>query len=333
MAGYAGLALFAAGYVVALSLTRVGSRRYWCIAIAMALLTAGEAVIAHEDALVMCVFLAVLLMAGLVLDGRNAEAAAGVAVLTTVSAFVPALVPSWDTGPDWDMLVVLPLVSLAMWGFFHIVRSHRELTRGPRRAGPARSPRERLRFARDLHDLLGHSLSLIALKSELAGRLAERDPARARRRWPTSSPRRSALAEVRDAAPATARSASRRRWPRRGRPCGRRHHAAPPPRGGRARRGRRGPRLGRARGHDQRAAAQRRPGVTVELDGRRARHADGVRRRAGRRRDSGRGGNGLTERVAALGGRLEAGTGGPGIRLAARGCGRTAATAEPVACR
>ena len=33
-----------------------------------------------------------------------------------------------------------------------------------------------MRFARDLHDLLGHSLSLIALKSELAGRLAERRP-------------------------------------------------------------------------------------------------------------------------------------------------------------
>src|SRR3989440_9246795 len=30
---------------------------------------------------------------------------------------------------------------------------------------------ERLRFARDLHDLIGHSLSVIALKSELAGRL------------------------------------------------------------------------------------------------------------------------------------------------------------------
>jgi two-component system sensor histidine kinase DesK len=38
---------------------------------------------------------------------------------------------------------------------------------------------ERLRFARDLHDLLGHSLSVIALKSELAGRLLEREPAAA----------------------------------------------------------------------------------------------------------------------------------------------------------
>ncbi len=38
---------------------------------------------------------------------------------------------------------------------------------------------ERLRFARDLHDLLGHSLSMIALKSELAGRLVMDTPARA----------------------------------------------------------------------------------------------------------------------------------------------------------
>lgn len=35
---------------------------------------------------------------------------------------------------------------------------------------------ERLRIARDLHDLLGHTLSLIVLKSEVAVRLAGRDP-------------------------------------------------------------------------------------------------------------------------------------------------------------
>ncbi|RKS74539.1 two-component system sensor histidine kinase DesK [Actinomadura pelletieri DSM 43383] len=38
---------------------------------------------------------------------------------------------------------------------------------------------ERLRFSRDLHDLLGHSLSLIAVKSELAMRTARTDPDRA----------------------------------------------------------------------------------------------------------------------------------------------------------
>lgn len=40
---------------------------------------------------------------------------------------------------------------------------------------------ERERIGRDLHDLLGHTLSLITLKSELAGRLLDRDPGAARR--------------------------------------------------------------------------------------------------------------------------------------------------------
>lgn len=39
---------------------------------------------------------------------------------------------------------------------------------------------ERERIARDLHDLLGHTLSVIILKSELASKLADRDPLRAR---------------------------------------------------------------------------------------------------------------------------------------------------------
>lgn len=38
---------------------------------------------------------------------------------------------------------------------------------------------ERERIARDLHDVLGHTLSLIVLKSELAAKLAEKDPIRA----------------------------------------------------------------------------------------------------------------------------------------------------------
>lgn len=40
---------------------------------------------------------------------------------------------------------------------------------------------ERERIGRDLHDLLGHTLSMVALKSELAGKLLERDPLAARR--------------------------------------------------------------------------------------------------------------------------------------------------------
>jgi two-component system, NarL family, sensor histidine kinase DesK len=59
---------------------------------------------------------------------------------------------------------------------------------------------ERLRFARDLHDLLGHSLSVIALKSELAGRLVKRSPGLAEHEVADiEKVARDALREVREA--------------------------------------------------------------------------------------------------------------------------------------
>jgi len=59
---------------------------------------------------------------------------------------------------------------------------------------------ERERIARDLHDLLGHRLSMIVLKSELAGKLIDRDPDRARAEInAVEDSARAALAEVREA--------------------------------------------------------------------------------------------------------------------------------------
>jgi two-component system, NarL family, sensor histidine kinase DesK len=59
---------------------------------------------------------------------------------------------------------------------------------------------ERLRIARDLHDLLGHTLSLIVLKSEVATRLADRDPARSRAEVEDiEAVARQSLADVREA--------------------------------------------------------------------------------------------------------------------------------------
>lgn len=59
---------------------------------------------------------------------------------------------------------------------------------------------ERLRFARDMHDLLGHSLSALAVKAELAAKLAERDPGRAGREMAqVQALAREALQQVRGA--------------------------------------------------------------------------------------------------------------------------------------
>ena len=59
---------------------------------------------------------------------------------------------------------------------------------------------ERERIARDLHDVLGHTLSLITLKSELAGKLIDRDPTQAKTEIrDVEQTARQALAEVRQA--------------------------------------------------------------------------------------------------------------------------------------
>jgi two-component system sensor histidine kinase DesK len=101
-------------------------------------------------------------------------------------------------------LLFLPFICLltafAIQGTAHLVALNRELQEAREELARSAVAEERMRFARDLHDLLGHSLSLIALKSELARRLAEVDPARAGAEMAdVEEAARRALAEVRDA--------------------------------------------------------------------------------------------------------------------------------------
>ena len=57
-----------------------------------------------------------------------------------------------------------------------LIQANRQLSQAREQIARLAVGEERLRFARDLHDLLGHSLSVIALKSELAGRLIKATP-------------------------------------------------------------------------------------------------------------------------------------------------------------
>jgi two-component system sensor histidine kinase DesK len=97
---------------------------------------------------------------------------------------------------------VLTIVSIGvvMTAFGTIARANRELHATREKLARLAVSEERLRIARDLHDLLGHSLSVIALKSELARKLVEREPTRAAAELDDiQSVSRSALAEVREA--------------------------------------------------------------------------------------------------------------------------------------
>ena len=127
--------------------------------------------------------------------------AAGAVTASTAAAIGAGLAV---TGSDDSTVAAYTLTVLAvgtvMIALGAAVRANRELLAAREELARRAVSEERLRIARDLHDLLGHTLSLIALKSQLAAKLVEGDPRRARAELEdVQSITREALAEVREA--------------------------------------------------------------------------------------------------------------------------------------
>ncbi len=82
-----------------------------------------------------------------------------------------------DLGDSLAMLLPVLLIGLAMIGFRLQISLMRELRQARGTVAKLAANEERLRLARDMHDLTGQSLSMITLKSELAAkRLAKLPP-------------------------------------------------------------------------------------------------------------------------------------------------------------
>ncbi|MFJ3786670.1 sensor histidine kinase [Streptomyces sp. NPDC090093] len=75
--------------------------------------------------------------------------------------------------------VATALTGLVVYGVSRLASLIREVQTAREELAHLAITQERLRFARDLHDLLGYSLSTITLKCELASRLVRLDPERA----------------------------------------------------------------------------------------------------------------------------------------------------------
>ncbi|MHB8599471.1 MAG: sensor histidine kinase [Ktedonobacteraceae bacterium] len=94
-----------------------------------------------------------------------------------------ALVVGWYTGIGWidlvQTVVFVPGIIFITKSMLWSITTSWELHTARKEIARLAVETERLRIARDLHDLLGHNLSLIALKSELAGRLVKAAPERA----------------------------------------------------------------------------------------------------------------------------------------------------------
>ncbi|HVU78308.1 MAG TPA: histidine kinase [Gaiellaceae bacterium] len=128
------------------------------------------------------------------------QAAAVVILLTAIGLGVAASVDGESSSSIGAKSLTVLAIGAMMIAFSRQIRVNRQLQAARNELARLAVTEERLRIARDLHDLLGHSLSVIALKSELAEKLLAHDPERAAAELgDVQAVGRQALAEVREA--------------------------------------------------------------------------------------------------------------------------------------
>ena len=88
---------------------------------------------------------------------------------------------------QWDSAMILVVLTLAMFAFTRLFRTVHELRATQGKMAELAVAEERSRLARDLHDVLGHSLTTITVKAGLARRVLE-----------SSTDRQRAIDEVHD---------------------------------------------------------------------------------------------------------------------------------------
>jgi two-component system sensor histidine kinase DesK len=168
------LAVFCACYLYLMVVTDIGTpASAWRVAPLFAL--AALACVAYGGAKWNALFIYVSAACGAMIADRRTALRA---VLAATFCF---LLFSWighDTASDY-LITLLPvlLVGFAMIGFRRQVAMTRELAQARETVARLAASEERLRLARDMHDLTGQSLSMITLKSELAARLLRELPA------------------------------------------------------------------------------------------------------------------------------------------------------------
>jgi two-component system sensor histidine kinase DesK len=122
------------------------------------------------------------------------------AVACSGTGLILVALHDYPSGDIFSVIVIAPLAAVFSYSTARRVETTNMLRRTRAELARTAAAEERLRIARDLHDLLGHSLSLITLKAELAGRVIGADPDRAAREISElECVARQSLADVREA--------------------------------------------------------------------------------------------------------------------------------------
>jgi two-component system, NarL family, sensor histidine kinase DesK len=120
-------------------------------------------------------FVYVVAMAMMTLPLAAGAAVTGVLFIT--AEVLLQIVPGWHEDGGYGFSIVL--AALAVFGLRRAIQRGWELAAARKDFAELRVQEERTRFARDLHDILGHSLTVITVKAELAGKLLPDQPDRA----------------------------------------------------------------------------------------------------------------------------------------------------------
>jgi two-component system sensor histidine kinase DesK len=128
---------------------------------------------AHEQAFFLYAVIAAL---ATVLLRRRAVPVMLIGVVGSI--VIPWAVPSWHSGPGWVQAVMIVFTALPAYAYSEIIRANSALIEARAEIAQLASEAERNRIARDLHDLLGHSLTAITVKAGLARRIGATDTSR-----------------------------------------------------------------------------------------------------------------------------------------------------------
>ncbi|WP_327680379.1 sensor histidine kinase [Kitasatospora sp. NBC_00458] len=169
--GWLALAGYVAGYVTLVVFrSMAGMRPRTCRALVAVMVVIAVATTFSLGSAFLTLFTYASVAVAIIAPARFALAAIG------AMAGLTAVVGVADGVPAGDILTIALtafLAGAAMTGLQRLVATMRELREARAAVAHLAASEERLRLARDLHDLLGHSLSLITLKSELAGRFMD----------------------------------------------------------------------------------------------------------------------------------------------------------------
>ncbi|WP_051795909.1 sensor histidine kinase [Streptomyces sp. NRRL S-87] len=195
--GALGLAAFVAWYLVLVFRTvRQFAPRRVLLSLAVMAVQAGVLSLAlGREWLVLFVYVAIASGAALPPRYSRWTVPGATALLAVTATAVPG-------GVEYLVGLVVPalLGGFAMVAIRKMIQTTVELREARATVAALAANEERLRLARDLHDLLGHSLSLITLKSELAGRMLPDHPEKAAQQVADiEKVSRQALVDVREA--------------------------------------------------------------------------------------------------------------------------------------